>query len=268
MTRIKTIIVDDEPLARKGIEALLQRDAEIEVVGSYSNGKKAIKAIAEKSPDLLFLDIQMPGMDGFQVLSKIATETMPVVVFVTAYDEYALQAFQVHALDYLLKSYSDEQFTNALARAKQHIREKRTRKMTDRLFALMETHKETLSSDRTSGENQAENYLERLVIKERGRVFFIKTAEIDWIESADYYVCLHVNKKSHLLREAIKGLAKRLDPSKFQRVHRSTIVNLDRIKELQPYQHGDYIIILHDGTKLKLSRNYRSNLETALGSSV
>jgi len=262
MEKIRTIIVDDEPLARDSMRVLLERDSEIELVAECANGHGALQAIQELAPDLLFLDVQMPEMDGFEMLARVETERLPVVIFVTAYDQHALRAFEVHALDYLLKSYSDDRFEAALRRAKEQIRQKKVNEVSQRLVALLD--------DRKQGKAQPERgaYLTRLVVKSGGRVFFLKTAEIDWIEAADYYVYLHVGGKSHLLRETMNTLEKQLDPRKFQRVHRSTIVNLDRIKELQPHAHGDYTVILYDGTPLKLSRSYRPKLEAALGRSL
>jgi two-component system LytT family response regulator len=262
MEKIRTLIVDDEPLARDSMRILLERDSEIELVAECANGREALQAIRGRAPDLLFLDVQMPEMDGFEVLAHVETERLPVVIFVTAYDQHALRAFEVHALDYLLKSYSDERFEAALRRAKEQIRQKKVNEISQRLVALLD--------DRKQGQAQPENgaHLTRLVVKSGGRVFFLKTAEIDWIEAADYYVYLHAGGKSHLLRETMNGLEKQLDPAKFQRIHRSTIVNLDRVKELQPHVHGDYTVILQDGIQLKLSRSYRPKLEAALGRSI
>ncbi len=267
MTKIRTLIVDDEPLAREGIRVLLERDQEIEIIGACSNGVEAVEMIQEQKPDLLFLDVQMPEMDGFEVLEMIKSIHMPVVIFVTAYDQHALKAFEVHALDYLLKSYTDERFTSALQRAKDHIRQKKVSEISQRLLALLDSQKSATAADEKPAIGN-EPFLKRLVVKSGGRVFFLKTEEIDWIEAADYYVYLHVGGKSHLLRETMNALEKRLDPIKFQRIHRSTIVNLDRIKELLPHAHSDYIVVLHDGTRLKLSRSYRQKLEAVLGHSL
>jgi two-component system LytT family response regulator len=264
MEKIRTIIVDDEPLARDSMRVLLERDSEIELVAECANGYEALQAIQELAPDLLFLDVQMPEMDGFEMLARVETERLPVAIFVTAYDQHALRAFEVHALDYLLKSYSDDRFEAALRRAKEQIRQKKVNEISQRLVALLDSQKQ----EKTQTPPEPGTYLMRLVVKSGGRVFFLKTAEIDWIEAADYYVYLHVGGKSHLLRETMNALEKQLDPRKFQRVHRSTIVNLDRIKELQPHAHGDYTVILHDGTPLKLSRGYRPKLEAALGRSI
>jgi two-component system LytT family response regulator len=265
MEKIRTIIVDDEPLARDSMRVLLGRDPEIEIVAECANGYKAIDAIAAHAPDLLFLDVQMPEMDGFEVLALVDAERMPAVVFVTAYDQHALRAFEVHALDYLLKSYSDERFEAALRRAKEHIRQKKVSEVSRRLMALLDSQKKEREHAQAKTPIENGSYLTRLVVKSGGRVFFLKASEIDWIEAADYYVYLHVNGKSHLLRETMNSLEKQLDPKKFQRIHRSTIVNLDRVKELQPHAHGDYTVILQNGAQLKLSRSYRPKLEAALG---
>jgi two-component system LytT family response regulator len=264
MEKIRTIIVDDEPLARDSMRVLLERDPEIAIVAECANGYEAIDAIAAHAPELLFLDVQMPEMDGFAMLAQVETARLPVVIFVTAYDQHALRAFEVHALDYLLKSYSDDRFDAALRRAKEQIRQKKVNEISQRLVALLDSQKQ----EKAQSQPGSGTYLTRLVVKSGGRVFFLKAAEIDWIEAADYYVYLHVGGKSHLLRETMNALEKQLDPRKFQRLHRSTIVNLDRIKEMQPHAHGDYTVILHDGTPLKLSRGYRPKLEAALGRSL
>lgn len=263
MEKIRTLIVDDEPLARDSMRVLLERDPEIVIVRECANGHEALQAIYDESPELLFLDVQMPEMDGFTMLAQVPSSRLPVVIFVTAFDQHALRAFEVHALDYLLKSYSDERFEAALQRAKEQIRQKKVNEVSQRLVALLDSQKPGREATPESS-----SFLSRLVIKTGGRVFFLKTSEIDWIEAADYYVYLHAGGKSHLLRETMNSLEQQLDPRKFQRIHRSTIVNLDRLKELQPHVHGDYAVILHDGTQLKLSRGFRPKLEAALGRSL
>ncbi len=268
MDKIRTLIVDDEPLGRAGMRVLLERDAEIEIVGECANGGEAVAAIRANAPDLLFLDVQMPEMDGFEVLAQVPTERLPVVVFVTAHDQHALRAFEVHALDYLLKSYSDERFEAALRRAKEQIRQKKVNEVSARLMALLDSRRQERNHAEAQTPTENGAYLTRLVVKSGGRVYFLKTSEIDWIEAADYYVYLHTGAKSHLLRETMNELEKQLDPAKFSRIHRSTIVHLDRIKELQPQAHGDYVVILQNGAHLKLSRSYRPKLESALGRSL
>lgn len=251
--KIRTLIVDDEPLGRERIRTLLSSDAEIEVVGECSNGKQAVAAIKETGPDLVYLDVQMPEMDGFAVLDVIAGERMPAIIFVTAFDRYAVKAFEVHALDYLLKSFDRERFQDALQRAKEQIRYSREGLWNERLTGLLE-------------ELQArQKRLTRLVIKSGGRIVFLGVDEIDWLEAADNYVRIHAGRESHLHRETLQSLEARLDPSKFLRIHRSTLVNLDRIQELQSLFHGDYVVKLLDGTELTLSRNYRERLAGPLG---
>ena len=251
--KIRVLIVDDEPLARAKIVDLLATDPNIEIIGECADGLSAVAAIEEQAPDLLLLDVQMPELDGFGVLEMVEAERLPVVIFVTAFDQYALRAFEVHALDYLLKPFDRERFNRALQRARQQIEHARAGTMNRQLVALL-------------ADLQAKpKRLERLVIKAGGRVFFLRVDEIDWIEAAANYVRLHVGKENHLLRETINGLAEKLDPEKFLRIHRSTIVNLERIKELQPWFHGDYVVILQDGTQLTSSRSYREDLHKLLG---
>lgn len=262
MAQIRTLIIDDEPLGRDGVRVLLQRDADIDIIGECASGAEAVEAIRRLLPDLIFLDVQMPGMNGFEVLAQIPPEQMPMVIFVTAFDQHALQAFEVHALDYLLKSYTDERFAAALQRAKQHIQQKHVNEVSQRLMAMLDANAKA-----TSSVEDKKSYLNRLIVKTGGRVFFLKTNEIDWIEAADYYVYLHAGGKSHLLRETMSNLEKQLEPAKFQRIHRSIIVNLDRVKELQTNASGDYVVVLRDGAQLKMSRGHRQKLESMLGRS-
>lgn len=257
LKKLKVIIVDDEPLAREKIREMLRGDGEVEIVAECAGGQKAVASIQKSAPDLLFLDIQMPGMDGFEVLKAVPTQDMPYVIFVTAYDQYAVRAFEVYALDYLLKPFDRERFQKALQRAKTLIRRDRAGDLSHGILSLIEELK--------GGSKQ---HLERLVIKNSGRVQFLKTQDIDWIEAEGNYVRVHVGKEAHLLRETISTLETQLHPRKFMRVHRSTIVNLDRIKELQPWFHGEYRIILRDGTQLMLSRSYRERLNEVLGKPV
>lgn len=251
--KIRTLIVDDEPLGRERIRTLLAGEPDIEVIGECPDGRQAITAIEQHNPDLVFLDVQMPEVDGFSVLKAICGERMPVIIFVTAYDRYAVQAFEVHALDYLLKSYDRERFSAAVQRAKEEIQRSREGVLNERLVGLLETLQ--TKKDR----------LTRLVIKSAGRIVFLRVEEIDWIEAADNYVRVHAGKESHLIRETLQSLEKRLDAGKFLRIHRSFLVNLDRIRELQPIFHGDYAVKLADGTELTLSRNYREKLLEPLG---
>jgi two-component system LytT family response regulator len=252
---VRTLIVDDEPLAREKIRMLLARDGEIELIGECSSGHEAVETIKRESPDLLFLDIQMPGLDGFGVLESVGADRVPGVVFVTAYDEHAIRAFEFHALDYLLKPFAQKRFNEALQRAKDQLRKGSTGAFSQQLLSLL--------GDVSGGKR----FLERLVVKSNGRVFFLKTDEIDWIEAAGNYVNIHVGSEAHLLRETMNSIEVRLDARKFVRIHRSTVVNIERIKELSPLFHGDYVVTLVNGTKLTLSRSYRDRLSGLLDGS-
>ena len=235
--KIRTMVVDDEPLARSNLTVLLRRDPEIAMVGECGSGVDAAEEIRRAEPDLLFLDVQMPECDGFDVLTMLGTQAPPAVVFVTAYDQYALRAFEAGALDYLLKPFDTERFERALGRAKEKIAggKGRTRK------------------------------LERLVIRSAGEVAFVSVAEIDWIEAADYYAALHVGAKTHLLRRSISDLEQDLDGDVFCRIHRSTMVNLERVQALKLGEDGEYRVLIRDGTELRLSRRYRKQLQCRMG---
>ena len=254
--KIRAIIVDDEPPARNKIRELLKLEPDIEIVDECSNGREAVISIAGNSPDLVFLDIQMPELDGFGVIEALGAERLPAVIFVTAYDHYAVQAFDVHAIDYLLKQFDRQRFQIALARAKENLQTNRREKINQQLSSLLRQ----LKSPRTSNE--------RFVVKSGGRVFFLKYDEIDWIEAAGNYIRLHVGNETHLLRETMNAIQKKLDPGRFIRIHRSTFVNIEKIKELQPWFHGEYVVILRDGTQLTMSRSYRSNLPELLGTGL
>ncbi len=256
MAAVKILVVDDEPLARERIRALLSAQADIEIIGECSTGIEAISAINRLEPDLVFLDVQMPELDGFGVIEAVGAAEMPTVIFVTAYDKYALRAFDVNALDYLLKPFDRERFETAVSRARAQIQQKKSGALNERLLALI-------------ADIRAEpTRIDRLVIKSGGRVFFIKSEEIDWIEAAGNYVRLHTATGEHLHRETMSNLEGRLDPRKFMRIHRSVIVNCERIKELHPLFHGEYAVTLLDGTRLTLSRSYRDRLEELLGKQI
>jgi len=235
--KIRTLIVDDEPLARTNLSLLLRLDPEIEIVGECGSGVDAPGEIRSAKPDLLFLDVQMPECDGFDVLELLGKDVPTAVVFVTAYDQYALRAFEAGALDYLLKPFDNARFDRALDRAKQKIAHDKDRP----------------------------KKLERLAIKSAGQVAFVSLSEIDWIEAADYYVGLHVGSKMHLLRRSMSELEQDLDPAVFCRIHRSTIVNLDRVRGLKLSEDGDYTVLLENRTCLRLSRRYRKQLQSRLG---
>ena len=235
--RIRTLVVDDEPLARSNLTVLLRLDPEIEIVGECGSGLKALAEIRGKKPDLLFLDVQMPECDGFEVVERLGKNLPSAIVFVTAFDQYALKAFEAGALDYLLKPFDNARFERALGRAKERI-------------ALGKVSPQKL---------------DRLVIKGAGQVIFIKISDIDWIEAADYYACLHVGGKSHLLRRSLNELDQELDPGAFCRIHRSAIVNLDRVRGLKLNAAGDYDVLLDSGTNLPMSRRYRKQVQERLG---
>jgi two-component system LytT family response regulator len=260
---IRALIVDDEPAARDAIRSLLAGDAEIHIVGECADGRTALRAIANTSPDLLFLDVQMPEMDGFTMLRQLDPARLPVVVFVTAFDQYALQAFDVHATDYLLKPFDDDRFREAVSRAKQSVRAGQLGRLSEELRALLDGVIPGAPAPRTAAPGGP--YLKRLVIKSGGRVTLLNVRDIDWIEAEGDYVKIHVAKAWHLLRETMKRLEAQFDPARFVRIHRSTIVNVERIKELQPYFRGEYVVILQDGKSLKLSRGYKEHLESMLG---
>jgi len=255
--RIRAVIVDDEPLARDRIRMLLEGVDDIEVIGEFGDGRSAVTGLGELRPDVLFLDVQMPELDGFGVLQLVGADQMPVTIFVTAYDQYALKAFDVSAVDYLLKPFDRERFLRALARARKQIPSATPPEadLRARLRSLLEHVNKNA-------------FLERLVIKSSGRISFLKTDEVDWIEAAGNYVRLHVARESHMLRETMTSLEGKLDPAKFVRIHRGAVVNLERIKDLQPLFHGDHQVTLRDGSRLTLSRSYRENLERVLGRSL
>jgi two-component system LytT family response regulator len=255
MDRLRVLVVDDEQPARMRILDLLEKQPDTEVVGAGRDGQEAIQLIRRHAPDLLFLDIQMPGMSGFDVLKEISPESAPFTVFVTGYDHYAIPAFEANALDYLLKPFSDERFEAALQRGRKHIRNREVGELGKRFAHLL---------DHQLAANHASPYLERLLLKSSGRVMFLDVADIDWIEAAGVYVHLHVGPKAHLYRATVGHLEERLDPRKFVRVHRSTMVNTSRIVELQPRTHGDYAVILKCGIELSLSRGYRPGFENWL----
>jgi two-component system LytT family response regulator len=257
--KIKTLIVDDEPLARRTIRDLLIADPDIEIIGECGSGAEAVKFIRRQLPDLLFLDIQMPGMNGFEALAKIEHERIPAIVFVTAFDRYALKAFDLHALDYLLKPFTDQRFEEALHQAKTHLELREIGKLSQSLLALLGDQ-----AGRESSALKRRGFLTRFMIRSSGRVEFIKASDVDWIAADDYYIKLHVGAKSHLLRISMNELEEKLDPKQFLRIHRSSIVNFDRVKELHQNPSGEYVVVLKNGTELKLSRSRRERLEELL----
>ena len=233
--RIRVLIVDDEPLARANLRVLLKNDSAIESITECGSGEESIAELRRSTPELLFLDVQMPECDGFDVLERLGRQLPPAIVFVTAHDQYALRALEAGALDYLLKPFDNARFARALNRAKAQI-----------------AHHDSPSAP------------ERIIVKSSGQVLFVKISDIDWIEAADYYSCLHVGSKSHMLRRTVAELERDLDPEKFCRVHRSAIVHLDRVEELQMNESGEYDVVLANGARVRLSRTYRKQLQSRL----
>jgi len=253
---LRVLVVDDEPLARSGVAELAGRDPELVVVGQCGDGAGALAAIRSLRPDLVLLDVQLPELDGFELLRRLEPGERPAVVFITAYDHFAVRAFDVHAIDYLVKPFDDTRFAEAVTRAKSAIRDARGGRLNERLSDLLE---------HLAGAPPADGWLTRIVVKTGGRMVLVRVDEIDWIEAADYCVKLHVQDKVHVLRESLQALETRLDPARFFRVHRSAIVNLDRVTELPPFFKGEHVVLLRDGTRLKLSRGRRGQLESRLG---
>ncbi|HKY05541.1 MAG TPA: LytTR family DNA-binding domain-containing protein [Blastocatellia bacterium] len=268
--KIRALIVDDESLAREALLVLLNDDPEVEVIAECRNGKEAVTVIREQSPDVVFLDIQMPEMDGFQVVEEVGARRMPVTIFVTAYDKHALRAFEAHALDYLLKPFDYDRFDTALQRAKIFVRQQKLGEISESLSAVLQDLKsrdgESPSwTDNRKPERAAhQEPIDRVVIKSGGRIYFLKTEEIDWVEGAGDYLTLHSGSQTHLIRETMGNFHAKLDPQKFLRIHRSTIVNAERIKEIRPLYKGEYVITLTSGISLKASRGYRRELQSIL----
>lgn len=249
MTTMRVLVVDDEPLVRRGIAALLADEPGIEMVGEARNGTEALTLIRGTSPDLVFLDVQMPGLDGLGVLAALEPEERPAVVFVTAFDRYAVRAFDLHAVDYLLKPFDDERFRTALARVRGRLRAGELAQERAALNALLAELRDTSPGP------------DRLAVREQGHIVLVPVEEIDWIEAADNYVRLHRGKQYHLLRESLGRLEETLDRRRFARIHRSAIVNLARVRALEPVPGGEYDVILTDGRRLTLSRGYRDQFQ-------
>jgi len=263
--KINALIVDDEPAARRGIRLLLDRDPEIAVAGEAATGAEAVRRILEGKPDLVFLDVQMPEMDGFKVLETVGTRHTPIVIFVTAHDQHAIRAFEVHAIDYLLKPFDDERFWAAVRRAKTEIQRRPTDTIGVKLRQLLAHLDPGAPAGDGVGKEPAEAVRgDRILLKSGGEIYFLKADEIDWIEADGDYMKFHAGGRAHLLRETMGRLEERLDPNRFIRIHRSTMVNIDRVKKLSPDFAGEYAVILHDGTKLRLSRGYHERLQELL----
>jgi two-component system LytT family response regulator len=261
MEPIRTIIVDDEPLGRSRIAALLEDEDDIEIVAQCGDGAEALRVIGESQPQLLFLDIQIPEMTGFDLLQALDRANPPIVIFVTAHDEFAIQAFDVHALDYILKPFDDERFYQALDRARTHLHDHDASALRQRLRDFLREANGDLGPRPPDRERRQ---LTRIVVKDGDRILFLKVDDVDWIEAADYYAKIHVAGTTYMIRETLANLEEQLDPERFVRIHRSTIVNLDRVQEMQPWFHGAFVVILVDGTELRLSRSRREHLQTRL----
>lgn len=263
MRPLRTLIVDDEALARDTLRRLLGDDGEVQLVGDCGSGADAVQRIRDAEPDIVFLDVQMPEVDGFEVLRRLAPLRVPAVVFVTAYDAYALRAFEAEALDYLLKPFDDERFFRVLRRAKERVREQRAHRLAGRLVAELGVAAAPAPTPAPAAAPGP--YADRLAVRQEGRIGFVATEDVDWIEAADYCVRLHAGGRVHLLRESMRELEARLDPRRFVRIHRSAVVNLARIRQLEPHFHGEYVVVMQDGARLRLSRGRRSRLHRILG---
>ncbi len=246
---LRVLVVDDERLAREKVRRLLELEPDVTIVGECGSGAEAVSVLRSEKVDLVFLDIQMPGLSGFDVLREVGAEALPHVIFVTAHDEFAVQAFEVQALDYLLKPFDSARFREALSR----VRKRGAGELQQQVTALL------------AQIGAREAYAERMLVKGAGRLSFVRVDEIDWIEAADNYVRLHSGREEHLLRETMNGVESRLDPQRFVRVHRSAIVNVDAVKEIQPMFHGDYEVLLRTGKLVPVGRNYREKLLRTLG---
>lgn len=267
--KLKVMLVDDEPMAIRGMKLRLEQFPEVEIMGECSNGREAVKAIKTDAPDLVFLDIQMPGLDGFGVVRALIGAPAPLIVFVTAYDKYAIDAFEANALDYLVKPVDEERLKDAIHRARETIKSRlasnRESKLVELLASLSdEDHdqiKELINDPDWTGR---ERYSERLSFKDGTKVVVLDADEIEWIDAAGDYMCIHTGGKTHIIRETMKTLQQRLDPARFQRIHRSAIVNVDKVKELHPHANGEYFITLENGSELKLSRSYKDVVQRFL----
>ena len=264
--QIRALVVDDEKPARQRLLDLLEKRAEVAVVGECASGGAAVRLIHEAQPELLFLDVQMPGLGGFEVVEQVGVGRLPVTVFVTAFDQYALRAFEASALDYLLKPYSDERFDQCLARALAHVRTQRREELSARLLSLLAGAGKTGAPESFAAPTQPApaRHLERLLVKTGGRVLFLPAGDVDWIEAAGVYVQLHAGGRKYLHRASLTELEAQLDPDRFIRIHRSSLVNIESVKELHPHSHGDYVVVLKDDTRLKLSRSFRQKFEARL----
>ena len=264
MNTLRSIIVDDETLARRGLSLRLQHIPQVDVIQECSNGAEALSAIAQLEPDLVFLDIQMPGMDGFEVIAGLQADTMPMVIFVTAFDEYAVDAFKVHAVDYVLKPIDDDRLHEAIERAVQHRELNESARSKEKLVELvmgMTGASATSVEEMSQTEAPPKAWPEKLSIKDGNEIQFIRVANIQWVDAAGDYMCVHAQGKTHIMRTTMKQLESQLDPDILQRIHRSTIVNVNEIKEMQAHINGEYFLTLKNGHTIKMSRTYKNKLK-------
>jgi two-component system LytT family response regulator len=263
-TELKAIIVDDESLARKGLKMRLAETAGVEVIGECSNGREALNAVAELQPDLLFLDIQMPGMSGFDVIANLQQDNMPLIVFVTAYDEYAIEAFDVHAVDYLLKPIDNDRLQEAVDRAISHRSADGAVTDKQRLLELIISitgKSENAITQLLKDHTGVKSYPDKIAIKDGGETTLVQTEDIDWVDAAGDYMCIHANDETHVMRITMKDLEDQLDPANFQRVHRSTIVNLDCVTKVCSHMNGEFHLLLKNGASIKMSRSYKEKVK-------
>jgi two-component system LytT family response regulator len=263
---LKTLIVDDESLARRGLNHRLKAIPDIEVVGEARNGREALKLIAEKKPDLVFLDIQMPGLSGFEVVQQLDAETMPLILFLTAYDEYAVRAFEVNALDYILKPIDEERLNQVLDKARGNLNQKRALEQKRLLLELVSSISgENISSFEELGERNMQNLVHkeppRLAIRDGGKTTWVNQDDIEWIDAAGDYMCIQAQGITYIMRKTMKDLEKELDGSILQRIHRSTIVNISQVREMESHINGEYFLTLASGHRVKLSRTYKDKLK-------
>ena len=261
--KLRALIVDDEPLARDVIRFFLAEEPDVEVIGESQNGREAVRTIRNSKPDLVFLDVQMPGWSGFDVLAEIGPATVPAILFVTAFDRYALRAFEVHAVDYLLKPIAEARLREALRRVRERLGNRALRQEAERLGRLLGSLDPTPTSSSSAIRDEA-GWVERLTVKQRGKVSIVPVEELEWVEAAGDYVYLHGRRSKSLLRESLKNLESRLSPHRFLRIHRSVIINLERLQEARSIGHGEYRVVLTNGTVLKVSRSYSAGFRKAL----
>lgn len=264
MTPIRILIVDDESLARKGLQLRLEALPDVEILGECGDGRSALNMVTELKPDLIFLDIQMPGMSGFDVVSNLQQDNMPLIVFVTAFDQYALEAFDVHAVDYLLKPIDTDRLAGALNRARDHLAQKGAVTDKQRLLELIISitgKSEHSVSQLLKDHSGFKSYPDRLAIKDGGETTLVEMKDIDWVDAAGDYMCIHENDRTHVMRITMKELEEKLDPARFQRVHRSTIVNLDRVQKVCSHMNGEFYLLLQNDASVKMSRSYKDKVK-------